>query len=147
MSMNFNALTDALPEADTRLIPSLAGTALPPGYHLTEVTRADLASIDCGGVQSKRQEVRIQLMEGTGAPLTAARVRRIFGQAVEALGDIGTLDVVVEAAPAGRAAALWRPIGVVAAEEGLRLELAPIAPACRPATRTGGCCGPRQSAA
>ncbi|MEO0387792.1 MAG: DUF6428 family protein [Pseudomonadota bacterium] len=140
---DFNSLMRAVPDSDALVVPILGDAGLAPGFHITEVSRATLDSVDCGGRRTTRQEVRVQLLAGTGRALTARRFRQILGLTVDALPGIGALDVVFEAAPNGGAAALWTLTAVRAMAGGLHLDLAPRAPVCRPRLEDPDCCAPK----
>ena len=106
------------------------GVDLAPGFHLTEARTLKVSAVDCGGERTARTEVELELMAGSGRPLTPARLASILRLANAP--DDAPLFVQV----AGPTGALSRHR---AALGGTILRLAPIGPTCPAAARLSCC--------
>lgn len=82
---NLNSISGDLP-----VIFSMPEHEILGGYHITELTHASVAVIDCCGRVSARQEATLQILEGGAeAPIMVGRLRRILDQSMTALPGLG----------------------------------------------------------
>lgn len=119
---------------------------VPGDYHLTEISREQRDTADCGrGVRAGSRHVVVQILAGgSGEPMSAAAMARIFTESRQLLGReglTGELFFEYDAGVLGR----YRVREVALQPDGLAVFLDPLHAACRPAeltARVGGgrCC-------
>ncbi len=135
----------AMPDEAVRLLlPD--HRAVPGNYHLTEVSREERHTVDCGrGVSAGGRSVVVQILAGNdGEPMKAAAMSRIFTESRKLLGQeslTGELFFEYDAGVLGR----YRVGEVLSRTDGLAVLLEPLHAACRPAERMrrsggGRCC-------
>lgn len=131
---------EAMPEAELRI--EVEGRVIRRGLHVTEVRRTSTSAIDCGSGRREWEEVGIELLRLGAAPMKGATLAGLLRRSADALGLEPGLPLAVEASPDGRGIRRHR-VGVIEADEdGLRIRLEPMHPACRP-LGVAGCCGSR----
>lgn len=131
--MNLTAFRTSIDAANgSDLLAFDFGMVVPgPGYLLTELRHAHLASIDCGHHQSRRDEAVIQLILGGKSSLTLDKLSGIL----DAAKISPEAEIVVEATPDNGALRLFYPTTATADDAQLILKLAPKRPVCAFAQR------------
>lgn len=128
---------------------------VPNDFHVTEVKKVSIESLDCGGGASAWHELVIQLWspreDNTAAPMTAEKFSGILAKAA-ALPLLDGEFVRFEYAPVGQPAVQYALGGLSSAGEALNIELVAPQVACKPQQRrelselsvTGAstCCAP-----
>lgn len=143
------ALRTSPGEAPLRLIAE--GRALEPGFHVTEVSKANIDSIDCCGRRLAWSEAAIQILDsGTGQPMRIATLRGILSKAEATLGGLGGLPIMVDADPGGVGLRRYGIAAIDPAPGEVTVSLAPQHAVCKPAAgatqvgspdcRSVGCC-------
>ena len=131
---------------------------VPNDFHVTEIKKVSVKSLDCGGGASAWEELVIQLWSPRGddapAPMTAEKFSNILAKA-DALPLLDGEHVRFEYAPLRQPAVQYALGGLSATGDALEVEL--IAPyvACKPIGRgqmselsvigEAACCAPRPS--
>lgn len=103
---NINDLTWAVNEkADLPLKFYFDGTAINPGYHVTEVRAAEIHSVDCGKNSDieKWNEITVQLLDGsatsTEGHMQGSKFMAILGSALKSLQTETASHLFFEYAP------------------------------------------------
>jgi hypothetical protein len=152
------ALSGALrPHAHALLRFSYDGRTTAPGYHVTEVKKAALASLDCGANPEAWSETVIQLwdVDGDGSRMTVGKFLAIVGKVQREVGLDSGSALVFEVGDETAAMRLYGGTSVRLAGESVIVELTPRRASCKPRDRwlqsepaeRAACCGPRSSAA
>ena len=97
--MTLNELNAALQAADpSASVAILAdGVAVSGGYHITELKRADVTSIDCGGRIARWREADLQILDGAGGDqMTVGTIRGVIGKSVQAVDGLGDAPLRAE---------------------------------------------------
>jgi hypothetical protein len=113
------------------------------GYHITELKRADIASIDCMGRLDAWRETVMQVLDGAeGAPMRLGVFSKIAAKSKTALPDLFNSPLFVEFAPHNQGLGRYR-IGEIAVADGrVSVRLAKDRAVCKPAAEVeAGCCG------
>lgn len=127
---------------DAPLIFATTEGEIGAGYHVTELKRAEIESIDCGGRVDRWRETHLQLLDGAGeAPMPVGRFLAIARQSVAAIDGLGAAPLRVEFAPANAGLRLHRIAGVEAKAGRVRVALAEERALCKPAAEAGAACG------
>lgn len=119
------------------------------GYHVTELKRIDVTSIDCAGTTSVRREAAVQLLDGGGGALMSlGRFRGILDKSIAVVDGLAEAPVFFEFGHGNARLERRRLRGL--REEGGRvvLRLEHDRASCRPLERMVGrrvaareCCG------
>lgn len=146
-------LTGALASTapDTPVTVEADGTRLGDGFHVTEISRARIDSLDCGGRQLAWTEAAIQILDsGTGRPMSAGTLKGILGKATRTLPDLADLPLSVDANTGNAGLRRYRLAGVVPVDGAVLLSLTPAQAQCKPLAealaaglddcRAVGCC-------
>lgn len=133
---------------------------VPNDFHVTEIKKVSVESLDCGGGASAWEELVIQLWSPRGDDTPQAMTAEKFSKILEKADALALLDgehVRFEYAPLGQPAVQYALSGLVAAGNTLEVEL--IAPhvACKPIERgqmselsvigESSCCAPSTTTA
>ncbi len=132
---------------------------VPNDFHVTEIKRVSVESLDCGGGSRAWQELVIQLWsprgDDTPQAMTAGKFAKILAKA-DALPLLDGEHVRFEYAPLGQPAVQYTLSGLSATGETLEVELTPPHVACKPIERRqmselsvigeSSCCAPSTSA-
>ncbi|MEL6167287.1 MAG: DUF6428 family protein [Pseudomonadota bacterium] len=127
------------------------GTALSEGFHVTEISVADIQSLDCGGRRLAWKESTIQVLDsGTGRPMTIATLRTILEKAEATLPGLTNLPLAIDADPNGAGLRRYSVAGVEAGPDGVTVALISRSAVCKPVVeaaqkglpgcRSVGCC-------
>ncbi|MEL7346514.1 MAG: DUF6428 family protein [Pseudomonadota bacterium] len=142
------AATRALP-AEAPLVFSTEEGPIGRGYHVTELKRAAITSVDCGGRTDAWSETILQLLDGQGADyMTAGKFAAILGRSVELVDGLGAGALRVEFAHGNAGMRTFDPAAPEMVDGAVSLRLRAIHAQCKPAveaTRGTGqpaCCGP-----
>lgn len=133
---------------------------VPNDFHVTEIKKVSIESLDCGGGASAWQELVIQLWsprgDDTPQAMTAEKFVKIMTKA-DALPLLDGEHIRFEYAPLGQPAVQYTLSGVSATSDSLEVELTPPHVACKPIERgqlselsvigESSCCAPNTSAA
>ncbi len=125
---------------------SYGGRELLAGFHITEVKRQRIESIDCGARLDGWAETVIQLLDIDGQPegrMSASKFHGILGKAGVALGKG---PIIVEVGRPGEAMQLYDLAGIIEEPERVRLDVSPRQAVCKPAIKmldiqSVSCCG------
>lgn len=147
------ALTAALAQAEASAVLRIEAEAMPlaPGFHVTEVGRVRVDSLDCGGRRLSYDEAMIQMLDsGTGRPMRVGTLLGILNRTLGALPEVAEAPLGVEANPGMAGLRRFDLVGVDVAEGTVSLTLTARQAVCRPileAARAGlgdyrevGCC-------
>lgn len=146
----FVAAIEAHP--DSALVFAFPHGRVRRGYHITEVLRAAVRSMDCGGRSSSWSEVVLQLVEPSGEGdqswLGARKAAGILRKAAPPAPEDVDAELLLELHPSGSAAAQRFSLARVEAAEGvLEFKAEGTATQCKPAASqaagSSACCGPR----
>lgn len=111
---------------------------VPNDFHVTEIKRVSIESLDCGGGASAWEELVIQLWSPRGddapAPMTVEKFSSILAKA-DALPLLDGEHVRFEYAPLGQPAVQYTLSGLTTTGEVLEVELTPPYVACKPIER------------
>ena len=111
---------------------------VPNDFHVTEIKKVSIESLDCGGGASAWQELVIQLWSPRGddapEPMTAEKFSKILTKA-DALLLLDGEHVRFEYAPVGQPAIQYTLSGLNASADALEVELTPPHVACKPIER------------
>ncbi len=126
------------------------GRELQAGFHITEVKRQRIESIDCAARLDGWTETVIQLLDIDGPPevrMSASKFHGILAKSGVALGEG---PVIVEVGRPGEAMQLYDLVGIVEEAEWLRLDVSPRQAVCKPAIKmldiqSLSCCGSGQA--
>ena len=146
------SLIDALkPHGNALLCFSYDGRTTAPGYHVTEVKRALLGSLDCGGNQESWSEVIIQLwdVDGDGNRMTVGKFLAIIRKVQREVGLEDGAPVIFEVGHDSAAMRIYAGRSVQVTNDGVVVVLAPRHASCKPRDRwleseiapRSGCCG------
>jgi hypothetical protein len=137
------------------------GRDVQPGYHVTEVKSATLASLDCGANPETWRETIIQLWDVPGAPgeprMSVDKFLAIMGKVSAQVPFDRAARLIFEVSDGVEAMRLLRASGTAVDGETLRVFLAPQPASCKPRDRwleqslvstaaAAACCGARQEA-
>lgn len=157
--LSVTAHLEAAPAKPLRF--TVAGQKLVPNdFHVTEIKKVSIESLDCGGGASAWEELVIQLWsprgDDTPQPMTVEKFSKILAKA----GALPLLDgehVRFEYAPLGQPAVQYALDSLNAAGDALEVELTPPYVACKPIERgqrselsiigEAACCAPSTSMA
>lgn len=112
------------------------------GYHVTELKRAAITSIDCGGRVASWDEAALQLLDGpqdseVGAHMAAGKLCAILRRCLAGVPGLGAAPLSVEFAPGNVGLRLYEP-GLPEHVDGeVRLRLTERRALCKPAARVG----------
>ena len=111
---------------------------VPNDFHVTEIKKVSIESLDCGGGASAWEELVIQLWSPRGddapEPMTVEKFSSILAKA-DALPLLDGEHVRFEFAPLGQPAVQYTLSGLIATGEALEVELTPPYAACKPIER------------
>ncbi|MEL6792673.1 MAG: DUF6428 family protein [Pseudomonadota bacterium] len=97
--MTLDDLLSQLETADSAapVLISADGAPIGDGYHITELKRADVTSIDCGGRISSWREAELQIFDGAGGgAMPAGKMAGIIRKSVAAVEGLGGAPLRVE---------------------------------------------------
>lgn len=140
-------LRAALPKADLPLRVLLPDGPMGAAFHLTEVKRQRVTSLDCGRGSHAWSEVVVQLLDGDiGTALSTHKLRGILDAA---MGDALAGDLFFEGARGNIGLEKFQLADVVVTETDVVLEMRAMSATCKPSQlfeRPGGadagCCAP-----
>jgi hypothetical protein len=153
-----HALQAALaPHADALLRFSYGGRAIAPGYHVTEVKRATLMSLDCGADRESWTETVIQLLDVDGGEgqMTVGKFLAIVGKVQRDVGLEEGARLIFEVGGHGEAMRLYAGGHVQVMGDGVLISLSPRQASCKPRDRwllaapaghASACCGSQEKA-
>lgn len=107
------------------------------GFHITEIKRASIASLDCGRARDSWQEIIIQVMDVPGSsdsPLTAGKFGAIVAEALGKTDPAGAA-ITVELSDGTDALRLYDVAAAHARDEAFVIRLHPRAARCKAAGR------------
>ena len=157
--LSVTARLEAAPAKPLRF--TVGGQQLVPNdFHVTEIKKVSIESLDCGGGASAWEELVIQLWsprgDATPQPMTVEKFSKILAKA-DALPLLDGEHVRFEYAPLGQPAVQYAVSGLSAAGDALEVELIPPYVACKPIERgqmtelsvigEAACCAPSASPA
>lgn len=133
---------------------------VPNDFHVTEIKKVSIESLDCGGGASAWEELVIQLWsprgDDTPQPMTVEKFSKILAKA-EALPLLNGKHVRFEYAPLGQPAVQYALSGLSTTGDALEVELTPPHVACKPIERgqmselsvigEAACCAPSANTA
>lgn len=130
----------ALPDSDLPLVVQLPDGPMGAAFHVTEIKRATISSLDCARGTHAWQEILVQLLDGdTGPALSARKLRGILGaaRADKDSGHDSDYDSALffEGSRGNRALGKFALNDVVITEARVILEMADVRPACKPSER------------
>lgn len=140
---------------------TVAGQQLVPNdFHVTEIKKVSIDSLDCGGGASAWEELVIQLWSPRGddtlAPMTVEKFSSILAKA-EALPLLDGEHVRFEYAPLGQPAIQYALSGIDTGDDALEVVLTAPYVACKPIERRqmselsvvgeSACCAPSPNSA
>ena len=136
---------------DAPVVVDAGGTRLGAGFHLTEIARARIDSLDCGGRRLTYTEAAIQMLDsGTGRPMSAGTLTGILAKATAALPDLADLPLSIDANTGNAGLRRYHLAAVAPVDGAALLTLAPAQAQCRPVAdalaaglgdcRAVGCC-------
>lgn len=134
------AVTHQLAAAPTKSLRFTVGAQqlVPNDFHVTEIKKVSIESLDCGGGASSWKELVIQLWsprgDDTSQPMTAEKFSEILAKA-DALPLLDGEHVRFEYAPLGQPAVQYALNGLRATGAALEVELTPPQVACKPIER------------
>ncbi len=109
------------------------------GYHVTELTIADITGIDCGGRQAQWREAGLELLDGAGgAYMTAGKLHAILRQSRMALEGLAEAPLHVLFGHGNGMLGRYEINRVTAQADRLEIGLAPGRARCKP--MMAGCC-------
>lgn len=109
------------------------GQSLEPGFHVTEVSKAEVKSLDCGGRQLAWSEAAIQVLDsGTGRPMTIGTLRGILTKAQGALEGLAGLPLMVDADPGGVGIRRYTIAAIQPEADTVTVSLTPQYATCKP---------------
>ena len=150
--MTLNDLRSALEAApaEAPIVFRTAAGDIGGGYHVTELRRADVAGIDCGGRQAHWTEATVQLLDGHGGDhMAAGKLRGILDKSLSAIPGLGDADVRVEFAPGNDGLGLFEFAAPRRQDGRVVIALNEARAVCKPAQdmgaafrarRAGACC-------
>ncbi len=136
-------LIDALErQPDTSLVFSTDGNEIKRGYHVTEIKRAQVASLDCQRGSDEWQEVTIQLLDGMALPTQKHMpVEKFLGIVKPSLADQGEHRLYFEFAPGNGAFHKLSIDGIETGDTQTTIRLSALTPECKPMTKAlSACC-------
>ncbi|MEM8958880.1 MAG: DUF6428 family protein [Pseudomonadota bacterium] len=121
------------------------------GYHVTELKRAAITSIDCGGRVASWDEAALQLLDGpqdseTEGHMAAGKLCAILRRCLAGLPGLGPAPLSVEFAPGNAGLRLYEPGLPEHVAGAVRIELTERRALCKPAAELE-CCAPQRQAA
>jgi hypothetical protein len=125
------------PYTDRVLVFEYAGRQIQPGYHVTEVTAATFASMDCGGRPDAWQETIVQLWDVPGdagaAHMTVGKFLGIYGKVAAAVPVSEEATLTVEWGDDAGPALRHRPLRLrVAGDAAVVVEVGAVQATCKP---------------
>lgn len=131
---------------------------VPNDFHVTEIKKVSVESVDCGGGTSRWQELVIQLWsprgDDTPQPMTVEKFSKIMAKA-DALSLLDGEHVRFEYGAVGMPAIQYTLGGLRTADDALEVELVAPHVACKPQEhrqldelsmiQDASCCAPRES--
>lgn len=142
--------------SDAGLIFESSSGPVGNGYHVTELKRMNITSIDCGGRVADWTEAALQLLDGAGTePMRVGKFLAIVRQSAVALPGLAEAPLHVEFAPENRGMRLHDLAPPRASGDHVVIGLSEIRATCKPAQEAmavvaaqsagSNCCGPAQS--
>ena len=157
--LSVTAQLEAAPAKPLRF--AVGGKKLVPNdFHVTEIKKVSVESLDCGGGASAWEELVIQLWSPRGddapEPMTVEKFSKILTKA-DALPLLDGEHVRFEYAPVGQPAIQYTLSGLTTSADALEVELTAPYVACKPiergqltelsVIREAACCAPSTSSA
>lgn len=156
--LSFTPQLEAAPAKPLRF--TVGGQQLVPNdFHVTEIKKVSVDSLDCGGGASAWEELVVQLWSPRGDDAPQAMTAEKFAKIMAKAGALSLLDgehVRFEYGAVGTPAVQYTLGGLRATGDALEVELTPPHVACKPAQRRqlselsvvqdSGCCPPSASA-
>lgn len=129
---------------------SYGGRELLAGFHITEVKRQRIESIDCAARLDGWTETVIQLLDIDGSPEDRMLASKFHGILAKSGVALGGSPVIVEVGRPGEAMQLYDLVGIVEEGEWLRLDVSPRQAVCKPTIKmldiqSLSCCGSGQA--
>lgn len=112
---------------------SYGGRELLAGFHITEVKRQRVESIDCGSRHDGWAETVIQLLDIDGQPEDRMSASKFHGILLKAGVALGKGPIIVEVGRPGEAMQLYDLADVIEEPERVRLDVNPRQAVCKPA--------------
>lgn len=113
-------------------------------YHLTEIMRADVATLDCGVNNHAWSEIRVQLMDGySDNHMPAGKLLDIVRAASERLPNSEGLPITIEFSHENKGLRLYRPSKTQTMEDHIAVTLAPKTGQCKAISQSNpasSCC-------
>ena len=133
--------------ADSPLVFVTEQGPIAPGYHVTELRRADIKGIDCGGNTDEWREVILQLLDGVGrGHMPVGTFRGIVRKSLKEIDGLGVAPLRVEFAHGNAGLGMFAINRVTMTDGRATVSLTPEGAVCKPALRraatlTSPCCG------
>lgn len=103
------------------------------GYHLTEIKRAAIEALDCGGRTDRWTEVVLQLLDGdVGRPMTVGTLKGILERGRHTLEGLDGARLQVEFAHANQGLSRHTIAGIASDPGQTTIALQPERAACKP---------------
>jgi len=146
---------------DAMLVFTAEGETIRADYHVTELKRAHVNSIDCGGNESDWTETIVQLLDGqvesNGEHMSVSKFVKIAALGNDKLRGLGEGELSFEFGAGNQQMLRYAPLVSQAGNDKIVVELQPVRAACKPAqswfepTTNGetvaSCCGGKSSTA
>ncbi|QPH53272.1 DUF6428 family protein [Pontivivens ytuae] len=110
------------------------------GYHVTELTLADIRGIDCGGRQAQWREAGLELLDGPGgAHMTAGKLHAILRQSRMAVDGLAEAPLHVLFGHGNGTLGRYEVDGFARHGDRVEVRLSPGRARCKP--MLAACCG------
>lgn len=132
--MTLNDLLDFLKAHDPQspLVFKTQGGDIGSGYHVTELKRATVRSIDCGGRESSWIETSVQLLDGRGGShMRVGKFIDILDRSVKQIDHLGDADARVEFSLGNDGLRLFEITRPQATDEGVSIRLNDASATCK----------------
>ncbi len=124
---------------DLPLAFNAAGTALSPGYHLTEIKLATVRSLDCSSKADQWDEVIVQLLDGnpasTAGYMNVAKLLSILDRALAQQSSCDSAELYFEFAPTDNTLQKFAVASITEADGVVHVGLQGLQTQCKPFQR------------